>query len=356
MTSSFLDGDGAEPVGLGNETLIRPLVTVLTPVYNGRLFVEETIQSVLSQCYPRLEYIVLDDGSTDGTLELLEKFGSRIQVVSHPNMGETRTVNQGFTLARGEYVAVVNADDPLRPQAIELAVQVLERVPNAVLAYPDWVEIDPASKVLREFRLPQYDIRRMLRRFEISMGPGVLIRRRALEVAGVRDVTLKYTSDLDLWCRLALLGPFLHVPELLATHRVHPASASVSDQGSQMADELARLAYKCLDAPLLPEELRRERNAILGRVHFVASSYCGRDVRARIRHLVASLTLAPLVFSYLAARHLLHFGVVWMPKPMSDSLKRAFRLTDGASSPVIRWKTGRNGVGRSSSKTEGKVP
>lgn len=304
----------------------EPSITVLTPVYNGADFVAETINSVLDQDYPALECIVLNDGSTDRTLKVLEQFGNRVRVISHPNMGETLTVNKGLALARGKFIAVVNADDPLRPRAIELAVQCLEATPEAVLAYPDWVEIDHLSRVLRELRLPDYNIRSMLRGFAVAMGPGVLIRRRALETAGFRDEKLKYTGDLDLWFRLALLGPFAHVPELLATHRVHPQSTSVLDKGSLMAEEVADVARRCLDAPLLPEDLKRERRAILSKARFIASLYCGRDLSARVQHLARSFALSPLVFLWLVTVRFVRRCLVWLPKPVRLYLKRTLRL------------------------------
>ncbi len=282
------------------------LVTILTPVYNGADFIAETLDSVLSQGYPNLEYIVLDDGSIDGTRRILEAYGDRIRVVSHANMGETRTANKGLGLAQGEFVAIVNADDPLRPGAIARLVGALRLRPDAMLAYPDWVEIDPQASVLREMRLPQYDLRRMLEDFNVGMGPGVFIRKSALEAAGLRDTSLRYAGDIDLWFRLALQGPFVHVPELLATHRVHPASASVSDRGSRMADEVARVAHKCCEDPRLPEDLRRQRAAILARAHFEASFYCGPDLRRQLAHHLRSLWYAPKLYSVLIAGHLVH--------------------------------------------------
>src|SRR5688572_11108874 len=118
-----------------------PLVTIITPAYNRASFMDETIQSVLSQDYPHIEYVVLDDGSTDNTLQVLEKYRSRIILESHPNMGETRTVNKGLSMAKGAIVSIVNSDDPLLPGAVRTSVAVLQEHPDALAAYPDWNEI-----------------------------------------------------------------------------------------------------------------------------------------------------------------------------------------------------------------------
>lgn len=302
-----------------------PSVTILTPVYNGAQFIEDTVDSVLSQGIASLEYIVLDDGSTDGTPDLLRRFGDAVRVLSHPNMGETRTVNKGFGLARGEVVAVVNADDPLRPGAIAALAGALAEDPSALLAYPDWAEIDAQSRVLREIRLPQYDLARMLGQFTVSMGPCVFIRKQALDAAGHRDTGFRFVGDLDLWLRLAMRGPFAHVPQVLATHRVHAAAASATARGSPIADELARLAAKCCDDPLLPEGLRRKRSAILAHGSFVASLHCGRDASARMRHLraAASYSVPALLRACLA--HLLHRVLLRIPLAMRNVLKRLLR-------------------------------
>jgi glycosyltransferase involved in cell wall biosynthesis len=299
------------------------LVTIITPVHNGVEYVAETVDSVLSQGYPNLEYIVIDDGSTDDTPRVLERYAERIRRVSHPNMGETHTVNKALVLARGEYVGIVNADDPLRPGAIVALVAALRSHAEAVLAYPDWVEIDPRSSVLKEIRLPQYHLRRMLEEFSVSMGPGVLVRTRALTSVGLRDTSLRYAGDLDLWFRLAMRGAFVHVPELLATHRTHDASASVAQRGSRMADEVARVAHKCFDDPDLPADLRGRRRAILGHAHFVAAHYCGHNRTCRALHSLKSIAYQPQrLLSLRPLRHRLSVILARLPEPVCERLRR----------------------------------
>jgi GT2 family glycosyltransferase len=281
----------------------RPLVTVLTPAYNLGKFVLETVESVLAQGYPRLQYIVLDDGSTDDTLARLAARRSSIELVSHANMGESRTVNRGFELAKGELVCVVNADDPLRPDAINKVVAAYRRHPDALVFYPDWDEIDENSNVVRQVRLPDFDLSTMLRSFNIGMGPGVFITRRALEIVGPRNPELRYTGDLDYWFRVALRGRMVHLPEVLATHRVHAAAASSAHRGETMAREVVGLAERCCSDGLLAPEIRRHRGSILARAHF-AASYHAATLAARASYLVRALTLSPLAFAGMVVRRL----------------------------------------------------
>ena len=272
------------------------LVTIITPTYNRADYLEETIQSVLLQGYPNLEYIVLDDGSKDNTIEILEKYDDRITWNRHPNMGETRTVNKGLSLAQGDIIGIVNSDDPLLPGAISAAVEVLQKSPDAILAYPDWNEIGSNSEFIQHIGLPEYNITNMLVDFNVSMGPGVFFRHWAVEKLGVRDTQFRYAGDLEFWFRLALHGQFLHIHETLATHRVHPSSASVSDQGQQMADEIIRMINKIFANPDLPQELKLIQNKVYSRVHQSATLYCGSDWRAFTKHMALSFWFSPPSF------------------------------------------------------------
>ncbi len=295
-----------------------PLVTIITPAYNRASFLDETVKSVLSQDYPNIEYIVLDDGSKDNTREVMEKYRGQLYFESHDNMGETRTVNKGFQMSKGEIVCVVNSDDPLRPGAIRAGVHALQDDPEALAAYPDWDEIGPDSALIRQMQLPDYNIENMLVSFNVAMGPGVFIRRTAIEKYGVRDAGFRYVGDLEFWFRLALHGKFVHIRQFLATHRVHPEAASVTDQGARMADELVRMVEKVYSFENVPVNIRRLRRSVMGHAHFVATHYCGSDQKARFRHMffyccytprsyVAGLSVRPLnilrsIYSKLKSR------------------------------------------------------
>ncbi len=271
----------------------RPLVTIITPAYNRAAFLDETIHSVLSQDYPNIEYIVLDDGSTDNTRQVLEKYSGQLHWETHPNMGEARTVCKGFGMARGEIVCVVNSDDPLLPGAVSAAVSVMRQRPEVLAVYSDWSEIGPNSELIKCVALPNYDIFNMMLTFNVGMGPGTFIRHRAIQMVGMRDLQFRYAGDLEFWFRLALHGPLAHIPTVLATHRTHPDSASVSDRGARMAEELICMVKKIYTSPLLPVELRMRRSEVLGMAHHIATFYCGVDRRAKAKHRLASIWCDP---------------------------------------------------------------
>lgn len=262
-----------------------PLVSIIIPAYNQAAFLAETIESVLAQGYAQTEIIVLDDGSTDGTPAVIAAFQDRVTAYRHDNIGENPTVNRGLELAQGDILCIVNADDPLLPGAIEAGVAALEGDSRALAAYPDWVEIDPHGQVTRLLRLPDYDLAGMLLGFNVAVGPGVFLRREALDQVGKRNTELRYTGDLDYWFRVALVGGLRHIPAVLATHRVHPQAASSAAQGKLMADEVLRLVKVTLRNSSFPGELRRHRFQMLRQAHAAAAHYCGDDSAARSHYL-----------------------------------------------------------------------
>ena len=303
----------------------RPLVSIITPAYNRARFLDETIYSVLSQEYRPMEYIVIDDGSTDDTRDVLAKYGDRIVWWTHENMGETRTVNKGLRICHGEIITVVNSDDPLLPGAIRRAVAELERDPDLLAVYSDWVEIGPDSKTIREIMLPDYDLRKMLTS-SVSLGPGTFFRRRALDMIGVRDTRSKYAGDLDYWFRLAMHGPLGHIPELLATHRTHPGSLSSSERGSAMAEELVHLVRKVYENPGIQPGILRIRRRAFSHIHFTAASYCEGAGAAARAHYAASFAYSPVLFVWrFLPMVVVHALARMLPKPLYERLRACKR-------------------------------
>lgn len=266
-----------------------PLVTIVTPAYNRAEFLRETIESVLSQRYPYIDYVVLDDGSTDGTREVLKTYGDRIIWETQANQGETRTVNHGLRMARGEILAVVNSDDPLLPGAVEEAVALLQGRPELLAVYPDWNCIDSSSQVLHHVQVSEYNYLRMVRRHDCIVGPGAFFRRTALDLVGYRDPAFTYVADFDYWLRLGMHGPFARIPKTLATFRVHPTSASAACRGAAMSNEHMRLAESFFARDDLPPEVRRVRREAFAWAHFVAGIAAGRARRVGAKHTMLAI-------------------------------------------------------------------
>lgn len=291
MTGPIISVDRSETTSVAR----LPLVTVITPAYNRAAYLDETIQSVLQQDYPRIEYIVLDDGSRDNTVEVLKKYDGQIAWESHPNMGETRTVNKGFAMSRGGIIGVVNSDDPLASNtAISTMVQAMIARPEVVVVYPDWDMIDSEGRAFRHETTFEYDYIDMVRWHHCVPGPGAFFCRKVVEQLGGRDPQFRYVGDFDFWLRAGLLGPFARIPQTLATFRVHEGSASVSQTGSLMAEEHIRLVNKYYGLPGLPEEFRRVKREAYSSAYYIAGCVCGQGASIeKTRYYLRALWYCP---------------------------------------------------------------
>lgn len=250
----------------------QPLVSVITPAYNRADYLEEVIQSVLAQDYPNIEYIVLDDGSTDGTAAIIDRHRGQIRAETHTNMGETQTVNRGFALASGAIVGVINSDDPLLPGAISKSVETFAADPRLIVTYPDWNMIDAHGTLIRTVRPPDYDYVDMLRWHHCLPGPGAFFRKEVADRLGGRDARFRYIADFDFWLRAGLIGPFAHIPEVLATFRNHPSGASSASRGRRMAQEHLDLVRKIYALPDLPAPARAVRREAFSSAYYVGGA------------------------------------------------------------------------------------
>ena len=247
-----------------------PLVSFITATYNGAHFLRETIDSILAQTYPNIEYIVLDDGSTDNTVDILKSYGDRIQWESHSNMGECRTINKGYSMAKGDYIVAVSADDPMKPNLAEVSVQWMEAHPEALAGYPDWDNIDFDGNVIKNHKLLDYDYDIMLRMHYNLPNAGTIIRRRALELETGRDPQIRYAHDFEFYLRLGLHAPLVHIPYTLATWRSHPGSTSVNSRNQKMAAEDIRCIEKIYERNDLSEAVKKARSEALSSAYYVA--------------------------------------------------------------------------------------
>jgi glycosyltransferase involved in cell wall biosynthesis len=208
--------------------LSLPLVSIITPSYNQARFLEETIQSVLSQDYPNLEYLVVDGGSTDGSVEVISCYASRLAWwVSEPDQGQTDAINKGFAHARGEIFAWLNSDDSYLPSAISEAVTLLQAHPRATMVYGDANLVDEQGKVISRFPARQTDLPRLLRGSVHIPQQASFFRASCWQQVGPLDPSFQFAMDYDLWVRLAKLGALLYTPQLWANFRLHGAGKSV---------------------------------------------------------------------------------------------------------------------------------
>ena len=218
-----------------------PLVTVITPSYNQAAFLEKTILSVLDQDYPNLEYMVVDGGSTDGSVEIIRRYAGQLTWwVSEKDSGQAEAINKGFMRAKGELVAWLNSDDMFQPGMIATAVKAFQAHPDTGLVYGDVLSVDGAGKPINLMTFSPYTLRDLMA-FKFISQPGVMMRRSVLEQAGFLNESYHYLLDHELWLRMSRLAGMIYVPRQLAVARFHDAAKNLS-QAPRFGDEALRLA------------------------------------------------------------------------------------------------------------------
>jgi glycosyltransferase involved in cell wall biosynthesis len=218
----------------------QPLVTLVTPTRNQAQFLAATIDSVLAQDYQPLEYIVLDDGSTDETRDVLARYDSRLRWRSHANIGQAATLNKGWAMGRGEFIGYLSSDDCLNPGAIRQLVQALRAHPEAVVAYADFDLVDVAGRYLRHVRTEDFNLRRLTVDLVCQPGVGVLFRRSVFTRTGGWNKALRQIPDFEFWLRAVQFGSFVRVSQVLGQYRIHSGSASFGATSPQRSLEMVR--------------------------------------------------------------------------------------------------------------------
>lgn len=278
-----------------------PLVSIVTPTYNQGRFLRETIESVLEQTYPKVEYIVLDDGSTDHTPRILQEFerSDIVTVVRHQNIGQTATINKGWSMSNGEILAWLNSDDLLAPHAVDAAVDALEENKDVLGVFGDCMRIDEHGQEIGAYPVRLCRLEDLL--FEYSWLPiaqqSTFLRRRVLDVVGYLDQQVFYCMDFEYWLRVLTKGK-------MAYKGGRPWSFSRSHQAAKghnpSAKKRAALDYpyvyrKYFASPDLPHCIAKRRREGLAVAHWQAASrlWDSRNIKLSFKHILLSLFYCP---------------------------------------------------------------
>ena len=225
----------------------RPAVSVLMTVYNGQHYLAEAVESILGQSFTDFEFVIVDDGSTDDSLRILQEFEKRdprIRLFERPHLGIVPAATFGLRQCRGEFVARMDSDDIALPHRFDVQVKALRENPDVVVVGGAYDLIDAAGRLLRREWPPQDDGTlqdRCLAGATPICQPVGMIRRSAMERVGGYDPQAPQAEDLDMWLRLGEVGRLTALPQVLLRYRQHAASIS-----EMRADEQARcIRYVC---------------------------------------------------------------------------------------------------------------
>ncbi|MCE1253928.1 MAG: glycosyltransferase [Anaerolineae bacterium] len=220
------------------------LVSIITPSYNQARFIETTLRSVLDQEGVDLEYIVIDGGSTDGSAEIIKKFGDRLAYwVSEPDKGQTDAINKGFNRAHGDIIAYLNSDDTYEPGALAEVVRFFKQHPEVGLVYGDANFIDADGKIIGRFPAAQTDYRRLRQGYVHVPQQAAFFRTSLWKQVGPLDPSFYFAMDYDLWVRLAALAPVVYYPRLWANFRLYGDSKTIASD-DRCWPEMLRVHYR----------------------------------------------------------------------------------------------------------------
>jgi glycosyltransferase involved in cell wall biosynthesis len=221
-----------------------PLVSIITPSFNQARYLEATIQSVFAQDYPRVEYIVIDGGSTDGSADIIRKYADRFAYwVSEKDKGQTDAINKGFARAKGGILAWLNSDDTYEPGAVSEAVKYLYEHPEVGMVYGDADFIDETGRVIGRFSSAQTDYH-LLRRGYVHIPQQTMFFRASLwHEAGPLDPTFYFAMDYDLWTRIAARAPLVYIPRTWANFRLHGSGKTMAAD-DRCWPEMLRVHYR----------------------------------------------------------------------------------------------------------------
>ena len=218
----------------------KPLISAITIVYNGEKHLEQAIRSVIAQTYGNVEHIVVDGGSTDGTLDIIRKYEYRIDYwVSEPDQGISDAMNKGIMFSNGDIIAYLHADDYYADVSVISSVQdAFANNQEACWLTGGMYLVNTAGERTAEIRVRKYSYDR-LKKANIILHPATFVRREAFEKVGAFDLSYRYAMDYDLWLRLGSIGDPILLDMPLACFRAHGNSLSMKNIGAAIEEEWA---------------------------------------------------------------------------------------------------------------------
>jgi glycosyltransferase involved in cell wall biosynthesis len=218
-----------------------PRISIVTPSYNQGAFIEDTVRSVLLQRYPNLEYIVMDGGSSDDTLERLEPYRPRLaHLQSAPDGGQSAAIAAGFARSTGDIMAYLNSDDILLPGALRFVAEFFQRNPGIDFIYGHRAVMDEEGRVIGHWILPRHSSH-LMRRWDLIPQETCFWRRSLFERAGNVDPSYRFAMDYELFVRFMARGRMNRVDRFLAAFRVHTASKTSTQLTTVGEEEIRRV-------------------------------------------------------------------------------------------------------------------
>jgi glycosyltransferase involved in cell wall biosynthesis len=274
-----------------------PRISVITPAYNQGQYIEETIRSILLQGYPCLEYMIIDGGSTDGSIDIIRKYASWLAYwVSKPDRGQTSAINKGWRRATGDILSYINSDDSYLPGVLGTVARVFGTKSTVGMVYGAAEIINPSGRKLRTWKAKPFELKTMLAVDNIVPQPTVFFSRKALETVNYLDEKWHMIMDYDLSIRVGMQFTAVCVPQILARFRDH-TNSKTRTQYERTTAEILHFGTTFFAQHASCHDVQAAKRATLARYYYLlAWTYALRggnqSAKAR-RALFRSLFLSP---------------------------------------------------------------
>lgn len=291
-----------------------PLVTIVIPTFNHADFLNQAITSVLDQDYSNIELIVIDDGSQDNSLKILQSHPRRAEFrwFTQANSGQSIALNRGWSIGTGDILGYLSADDVLYTNAVSSLVKSLADNSDAVLSYGNFHLIDNHSSVIREVYPPQFDYCTMVTEFICAPGVGALFWRDPFSKAGGWSPSIHRFPDIECWIRLGIHGRFIKTEDFVGAFRIHDTSQSFSYTPENRALEaitIIRDYYQNIEG--IPQEILSKKNYAIANAYLIVAQLGLRSGRylSSLRYILTAIALAPKSIFHLRFLRMLLNGL-----------------------------------------------
>jgi glycosyltransferase involved in cell wall biosynthesis len=224
--------------GCEKEAIMNPKVSICIPTFNRKDYLKETLDSVFAQTYKDYEIIIVDDGSTDGTEEMIKSAGNKVRYFWQENAGDAAARNRLIKLAQGQFITFIDSDDLLMPDSVERMIKVMEAEGGEIIVYGPYLRIDQDGNVFGKCKRKLYSghITKYLFQSILIHSCGSMFPKRILEEAGGFDQSLRVCSDYDLWLRLSLKYRFIALDKPTFKRRRHTGNLSAGSSKNQIVE------------------------------------------------------------------------------------------------------------------------
>jgi glycosyltransferase involved in cell wall biosynthesis len=315
----------------------HPAITVLMPVYNSERYVAKAVKSILDQTFRDFELLIINDGSTDRSIERIREFcDPRIRVIDTENQGVAAALRLGMEMARGTYIARMDADDESLPDRLEIEKRSLDENPEIAVVHGSVEYIDSEGLPIfleRDEGHSNIATKWLLNWKNVPMHSTVMLRAEVLKQHGLNyRIEMNRAEDFDLWNRIARVGDFMYLPEILIRYRVHSENVSNSGPVDLQFDAQSRVIKENFRryGVELARETAQELVVISGAARINPITYCYKNIKGSMHNLVAELsdnfcrafTIETKVLATIQARQYLR----WARYMLNTSRSYAVRL------------------------------